>query len=168
MDDTKKQALSKTLQSYDLLIMGHDGKTLAKLPKPKLLQEIMTFDPTKIDTLNIRILNQYVLACGQGIVWFQIEYNIQKVKTVDATNAYEMALRKAIFLLKTDITAVKEKEGAVFSTNPEVCELKKQMEIEEAKLIILEKFSDRMIDLANAIKKIHDSKQKEESGISRE
>lgn len=126
-----------------------------KITKPSLIDEVLSFDFSKLDTLSPDKLHNYAGALAQQIIWLNSFVNGVNIGVVTTEEFLNQILGQET--LKVEGKSEKEKVNRVMANIPELLEIKNDLINQQSKLAFYSNKIDTYNGLLNIIKKVLDS-----------
>ena len=155
------EGLSNTLNGLREIIDKEKKEVaLEKIVKPSIIDTVLEFDYSRIDTLPLSVLEKYLGALSQYFIFINRYVNQLSIGANAARTRYEHHLNQKVLEIKRTGITVKEKimeaEG-----DQDIIELRNMVEKFEARVSVYKNIPDAIELMIQTVKKVYDARIKE-------
>ncbi len=133
---------------------------LDKVQKPSIVEDVLAFDFSNIDTLSNNNLEKYMGALSQYYIYISKYINEITIAANSVQRRYDFTINQKILSVKKNGQTVKEKTMEA-EGDPAIIELGAMLERFQARVAMYKNIPDSIELMIQSIKKVYDSRQKE-------
>lgn len=138
-----------------------DKTSIDKITKPSIIEKVLSFDYSNLDSLDKSDLEKHMGALSQYLIFIHTYINQINIAKTCAQDEYKRALNLSILAVeKTKYKTITEKEMEA-EQDPEVKELKDHVRKLNARIAVHKNLPDSIEILIQTIKKAYDAKIRE-------
>lgn len=164
MSETTNKEVQQTSVALNALraVIQEERKStsLDKITKPSIVEDVLAFDFSHIDSLSNSDLEKYLGALSQYLIYINKYINEISIAAGAVQRRYDYVLNQKILAIKKGGQTVKEKTMEAES-DPDVLELSRMLEKFQARVAMYKNIPDAIEILVQTIKKVYDSRHKE-------
>lgn len=134
--------------------------SLEKVVKPSIIEEVLGFDYSHIDSLSNPKMEQYLGALSQYYIYISKYINEITIAANTVQRRYDYALNQKILAVKKSGQTVKEKTMEA-EGDGDIHELSNMLEKFQARVAMYKNIPDSIEMMVQTIKKVYDSRMKE-------
>lgn len=133
---------------------------ITKVKKPSLLEHVLSYDYSHVDTLNNIEIEQFLGTLSQYLIFLNKYINQLSIAYITASEAYESAVNQEALKFK-DLKTVSERQTQAIKDNIEIQKMKEIVFTYESRLAIHKNSTDTIKELIQTLKKVYDARIKE-------
>ncbi len=153
--NSKLDILRKVLEEEKKVIC------LDKILKPSMAEDVLGFDFSLLDTLDLKTLERYLGVLSQHLIFLNKHINQVTVAKVCAEDEFKRYLNIAILEIDNKKFSTVEERKAEALKNESLLELKKHADTLNSRIIANKNIPESIENLIQTIKKVYDARIKE-------
>lgn len=144
------------LELSDKMLLGKSK------PNSKLVEEALSFDANRIDTISTECLRKYIVVLGQYLISLQFEENRAEAEYSAWSKSLDMCVYKVMRSLEgpelKSIKTISEKRAWVIDVDEECSTLDAELQVADAKRKIIKNMCKPVEQYINTLKKEIDAR----------
>ncbi len=153
--NSKIDALRKVLEEEKKIV------SLDKVLKPSIIDEVLGFDYSFLDTMNFRQLEKYLGAMSQYLIFINKHINQVTVAKICAEDEFKRHLNIAVLSINSKEFGTLEERKSEAMKDENLLELKKHVDALNARIAVHKNIPESVSNLIQTIKKTYDARIKE-------